>query len=248
MYLILIVAQLSLADSLFAHGMYKEARVEYLREFFFYPEHRENENMRLSFAIASLHVDTLKGFRELKEMMRDIPDMSSGSRTRIARCYIDLGYTDLARTVLRDTDSTRLYGYTYMKEQNMIAARDYFFKLNDRLIVQDIDRFMDTPGKSLRTAMLLSFICPGTGEMYAGNVPLGIKNLLLNAGSIYLMYNALRQKKYIDAVLVFNFLFHRFYVGSLYNAQKTAQETNERAFDGWFDDMQNTYFQDIENP
>ena len=39
---------------------------------------------------------------------------------------------------------------------------------------------------------------------------------------------AIKKKKYVDAVLIFNFLLQRFYLGSLYNARKSVETTNKR--------------------
>jgi hypothetical protein len=233
--------QISLADSFFSHGMYHEARVEYLREFFFDPDLYNNENKRMRFALATLKVDTTRGIREMVELVHDMPEMNSDSKLRIAQQYMSLGYTEYARIVLSGTDSTRMYGYTYLQEGNLTGAREYFLRINDTTIVNDIDRYLDMPRPSLRTATILSLVCPGAGEIYAGNVASGIKNFILNAGSIFLIYNAMRQKKYVDAVLVFNFLFHRFYIGSIYNTQKTVLNYHEHDYEVWMQHMRSTY-------
>jgi hypothetical protein len=245
MFLFLILIHVSLADSLFSHGMYYEARIEYLREFYFYPEQYRDEGKRLRFVLATVKVDTIRGIQEMKKLTRETPELTLNSRLRIAREYIAFGYTSYARDVLHPIDATRMYGYTYLQDDNPMAAREYFFKLGDTALVNDIDRYMRLPRKSMRTATILSLVCPGAGEIYAGDVPLGIKDLILNAGSIFLMYNALRQKKYIDAMLVFNFLFHRFYVGSLYNAKKTVLDSYEDQHGHWIEYMHTTYFQDV---
>lgn len=245
MFLFLILIHVSLADSLFSHDMYYEARIEYLREFYFYPDHIRDEGKQVRFALATVNVDTIRGLQEMKKLIRETPKLSMDSRLRIAREYITLGQTSLARDVLHLTDSTRMYGYTYLHEDNPAAAREYYFKLGDTVLVNDIDRYMRLPRKSLRTATILSLVCPGAGEIYAGNVSLGIKDFILNAGSIFLLYNALRRKKYIDAALVFNFLFHRFYVGSLYNAQKTVLDSYKDQHGQWIEYVHATHFQNI---
>jgi len=246
MLFLYILLQFSLADSLFTHGTFSVARIEYLREFFFYPEIYENEHKRLSFAIATVHHDTLAGVRELDKLV-DLHGMTIKTKLRIAQQFIALGYTGRVRTVLQGMDSIRIYGYTYLYEGDLATAHAHFLKVGDTMIAYDIKQYLDLPKKSFNTATILSLVCPGAGEIYGGNITQGIKDLALNAGSIFLLYNALRQKKYIDAVLVFNLLFHRFYVGSLYNAQKCVLETNKNAYDEWHDYMQRTYFQDLDD-
>jgi hypothetical protein len=245
MFLCVLFAQISLAESLFAHNAYHEARIEYLREFFFYPESYTIETKRLHFTITAIYCDTLEGMHELSKMTNDLPDMSMESKTRIAEQWLALGYPDRARNILEGMDSIRLYGFTHLQEGDLITAHDHFLSVNDTLIAQDISRYLNMPKKSMNTAALLSLVCPGAGEVYAGNTGLGIKDFLLNAGSAFLLYNAIRQKKYIDAVLIFSLLSHRFYIGSLYNAQKTVFEANERKYHEWQEYMRNRYFQSL---
>lgn len=247
MILVCLFLHISLADSLFSDKSFEEARVEYLREFFFSPEAYADEHKRISFALSTLHHDTLAGVHELNKLMIDIPDLSFQTKLRIARQFIALGYTSQARRVLHNMDSIRLYGYTFIQEGDLVSAREHFLDVGDTLIALDIEQYLAMPKKSVNTATLLSVFCPGTGEIYAGNTFLGVKDLLLNAGSIYLLYNALRQKKYVDAVLVFTFLTHRFYTGSLYNAQKTVFEANKCSYEEWRGYMHRTYFQDKKN-
>jgi hypothetical protein len=50
----------------------------------------------------------------------------------------------------------------------------------------------------------------------------------VNAGDTYLIVNAVLQKNYLDAILVYTFLWQRFYAGSMANADRFAKEYNER--------------------
>ena len=245
MVLCFLFLQISLADSLFAHNVYQEARVEYLREFFFDPESYTDEHKRLCFVITTIYCDTLEGMRELSRVMNDLPDISPVLKSHIARQWLTLGYPERARGILEEMDTVRLYGFTYLQEKDLAAAYKHFLTVGDTCIAQDIDRYLNMPKKSMNTAALMSLVCPGAGEIYAGNIGLGIKDFLLNAGSAFLLYNAIRQKKYIDAVLVFSLLSHRFYIGSLHNAQKTVFEANERQYFEWQEYMHDRYFQSL---
>jgi len=166
----MIFCQLTLADSLYDHGHYDLARIEYMREFFFAPQSYNDEGKRLAFSLATLHIDTTAGLYELAKLTQDLPDITETSRITIAKKYIFLNRTFKARQLLEHTQEQRLYGYTYLMEKDLISAYDYFSSINDSTMLSEIALYRDTPKRSLHTATILSLICPGAGEIYAGNV------------------------------------------------------------------------------
>jgi len=243
---LLFFSQLSLADSLFAKNHYDLARIEYKREFFFYPELKTNQEKRLNFGISLIKSDDLKGLREFNNIINDFPDLEPEVKIKMAKCYLDLGDFYQACDLLNQTDEKKLLGFTYLLDDKLFSARDLFITTGDYEISNEINAYISQPQKSMRTATLLSLVCPGAGDVYAGNIKLGIMDFLLNFSSGYLMYNAIKQKKYVDAILVFNFLFQRFYLGSIHNAQKSVEQRNREHRQKWLKQMQNKHFQDID--
>lgn len=243
---LLFFSQFSLADSLFAKNHYDLAQIEYKREFFFYPELKTNQEKRLNFGISLIKSDDLKGLREFNNIINDFPDLEPEVKIKMAKCYLDLGDFYQACDLLNQTDEKKLLGFTYLLDDKLFSARDLFITTGDYEISNEINAYISQPQKSMRTATLLSLVCPGAGDVYAGNIKLGIMDFLLNFGSGYLMYNAIRQKKYVDAILVFNFLFQRFYLGSIHNAQKSVEQRNRKHRQKWLKHMQNKHFQNID--
>lgn len=243
---LLFFSQFSLADSLFAKNHYDLAQIEYKREFFFYPELKTNQEKRLNFGISLIKSDDLKGLREFNNIINDFPDLEPEVKIKMAKCYLDLGDFYQACDLLNQTDEKKLLGFTYLLDDKLFSARDLFITTGDYEISNEINAYISQPQKSMKTATLLSFVCPGAGDVYAGNIKLGIMDFLLNFGSGYLMYNAIKQKKYVDAILVFNFLFQRFYLGSIHNAQKSVEQRNKEHRQKWLKHMQNKHFQDID--
>ncbi len=243
---LLFFSQFSLADSLFAKNHYDLARIEYKREFFFYPELKTNQEKRLNFGISLIKSDDLKGLREFNNIINDFSDLEPEVKIKMAKCYLDLGDFYQACDLLNQTDEKKLLGFTYLLDDKLFSARDLFITTGDYEISNEINAYISQPQKSMRTATLLSLVCPGAGDVYAGNIKLGIMDFLLNFGSGYLMYNAIKQKKYVDAILVFNFLFQRFYLGSIHNAQKSVEQRNREHRQKWLKHMQNKHFQDID--
>lgn len=239
---IALFCQLTLADSLYAHGYYETARIEYLRTFFFHPELGQELGPRLRYAISLFNTDDAKGIEELTNIVDEYPDMTDSIRIEIAQQYIQTNRYYLAIRLLNDTREKKLLGLAYLLDDQILNARNTFTETGDYEIAAQIDEFIKGPKKSGKTAILLSLILPGAGQVYAGDYRRGFMDFSMNLGSAYLLYNAIRQHKYVDASLVFFFLLNRFYLGSLHNAKQSALECNERQHQEWLKTMLNNYF------
>jgi tetratricopeptide (TPR) repeat protein len=233
--LLALLAQLQLADSLYTHDYFEEARVEYLRAFFFYPDLRQDLEARAHYGIALLNINDPEGVSEIRTLLDEHPELSGSIRAEIARQFIRTGRYYLATSLLEDTDEKDLLGLTYLLDGQYSKALATYVEAGNQEMADLIREHLQQPEKSERTAVFLSFIMPGAGEIYAGNYGLGVRDFLLNLGSGYLFYNALRQHKYVDAILVSVFLLNRFYLGSISNAQKSVMEGNEKIRHEWLD-------------
>ncbi len=241
----LLFAQFSLADSLYAHHYYDLAYIEYERVFFFYPALRDSPQKRVQYATSLFHSDQYRGIKEFHNILQKKPDPVPELKIDIARCYLDSGYLHEASELFIQTNEKRLLGYAFLVDNRLYSARDVFDSSGDSVIVDKINTYLEMPKKSPRTAAFLSLLCPGTGEIYGGNAKLGIQDFLLNLGSGYLIYHAMKQKKYIDAVLIFSLLFNRFYIGSINNAQESAHKTNEKSRKIWLEQLKKQHFNDL---
>jgi hypothetical protein len=246
LFLVLTAHAVSLGDSLYEHGHYDLARIEYMREFFFSPALKNDQHKRLRYALSVWHVDPYQGIREFRSLKDDFDTLAPDITVSLAKQYITLEDYTGAWELLIQTDEKPLIGYTLILDNRLASAKALFTAMGKNDIVQDITEFQQMPLKSPGTAGILSAVCPGAGEVYAGNVQQGIKGFLLTAGSGFLIYNAIKQEKYIDALLVFNFLFQRFYLGSIYNARRSARDANLTQRDTWLERMEHTHFSDLE--
>lgn len=242
MIALLLFSQFSLADSLYENGYYELAHIEYERIFFSNPKLKMNPDKRLNNTDALLQFNNAQGIEALQLMKPDFPELEPELNIKMARGFIKRGDYYQARALLKQTEEKKLLGLTYLLDDHPLLAHDVFLNSGDHEIAQEIQLYIRKPKKSPETAVLLSIICPGAGEIYAGNTRLGIMDFLLNLGSGYLMYNALRQKKYVDATLVFTFLFQRFYRGSIYNAQRSALAENEKQRQTWLEHIYYKHF------
>jgi hypothetical protein len=247
MIMLALCGQLFLAESLYVHGVYDLAAVEYQREFFFYPQMRSNIKKRLPYAVSLVKSGNAAGLEELENLSRDFPQLGNDARVSIAKCYIKHGYYYTAADLLSPTGEYGLLGYTMLLDERYAEARDLFAGHGDTALVGDVERYISSPKKSVMKATLLSFVVPGLGQVYAGDARRGIMDFALTAGSAYLLYDAFHDRRYVDASLIFSFLFNRFYVGSISNAQRLALARNEQVKNKWFSDVNAKYFKALDN-
>jgi tetratricopeptide (TPR) repeat protein len=78
-----------------------------------------------------------------------------------------------------------------------------------------------------QAAAVLSYIVPGLGQMYAGNVPTGLNSLLVTGGAATLVGLAVVSGDWPDAIALTYFVFIRFYLGGPYHADRISREKAE---------------------
>ncbi len=240
MMILILFSQFVLAESLFAKRYYDLASIEYQRMFFFDTSAYNNFQLRLNYTIAVLNQDFFKGYEEVEKLFRDFPEIDTESKVILGRESYNLGNYDIAVNILKSTPEKRLLGLSYLfSGQYSNALKE--FQILDGVLAQEIEDFINRPKKSVTRAMLFSSILPGTGEIYAGNVKQGIQDFLLTSLSGFILYNSIKNKKYVDAGIIFSFLFNRFYFGSISNAGRIAQMANEKTEMQWLDYIKNKY-------
>ncbi len=80
---------------------------------------------------------------------------------------------------------------------------------------------------------------PGLGHIYVDEPIRGIWALALNAGIIgFIGYSIYRgytfdRSYYMDALMVYNFFFNRFYTGAGASAERAARQKNEKLLEDW---------------
>lgn len=244
MILFLLFSQFSLADSLYANGYYDPAVIEYKREFFFITDLYKDPPRRLRYAISCLKTNRPKGLEEFEKIIKDFPDLAPASKILMAKYYLDIGNYSSAVNLLTQTPERRLLGFAHLLDGQFAEACTLFVINREYELAGEVAKYIHKPKKFLMTATLLSLICPGAGEIYAGNIKFGFIDFFLNLGTGFLFYDAIKDKRYVDATLISSFLFYRFYFGSLANAQRLAQQRNEKDQEQWLNYIKRTYFED----
>jgi tetratricopeptide (TPR) repeat protein len=116
-------------------------------------------------------------------------------------------------------------GWTYIFADEWDKAGELFAELrNDS--VKNICMEVSSDKYNVTTAKALSYVIPGAGQIYTGHYMSGLLSLGWNALWGYLTVKSFIDERIFDGLVTGNFLWLRFYVGSIQNAEKFAQEEN----------------------
>ncbi len=116
-------------------------------------------------------------------------------------------------------------GWTYIFADEWDKAAAQFAEIkNDSL--QSLCKNVSADKYNVTTAKILSYIIPGAGQFYTGHYFSGILSLGWNVLWGYLTVKAFADERIFDGLIIGNFLWLRFYVGNIQNAEKFAKEDN----------------------
>lgn len=217
-----------LPDTLAVHGSHRLAVIEYQRCFFLDPQIYQDPAVRLRYARAMLATDDIRGMRELIRIEEDFPAWDSATALLKMKYYARNGDHARALDLLDAGSPPSLRAYLLAQNGQYQRALQVFAAVADTGGERIVKSYLDAPRKSPRLALVMSALCPGAGEAYAGSLRMALTDGALTWGSIYLVCSAIRTKRYLDAGLVLSFLFNRFYFGSMNNARELAASYNQR--------------------
>lgn len=155
-----------------------------------------------------------------------------------AVCLINQGNTEYARIILDDFQTrsgagdslSYLLGVSYLKERQLKAADDAFGKIQSPALRDSAAILMRNTSsrklKSPKTALLLSILVPGAGQVYAARPFKGFVSFSLNLSLGYLTYKAFSEDRRLDGFLILYFGLQRFYFGNLEQARQYTAEYN----------------------
>jgi len=257
MILFVLFAQLSLADRLYDAHYYEEAELEYRRTLFYHCSDTLKAHCLERLSLCLEHNEKPEpAIAKVKELIESNTPNREEATLLLTRLYVRHGYYSLARLEIenlvnatrRDSIKTlarRLSGINNIFREKYESAAAAFIEVGDTARARNIDSFAQRPKKSVLGAMLFSSIIPGTGSLYAGNYRLAAIDFAMNAGSAFLLYNAIRKKKTFDAVLVVSFLSARFYTGARNNAASSALDYNEQRRRAWLESLAPSFESDL---
>ncbi|MEO0108381.1 MAG: hypothetical protein ABIK62_04335 [candidate division WOR-3 bacterium] len=117
-----------------------------------------------------------------------------------------------------------------LHEFKFAQAEQHFARAGDSARARACARFSGLPQRDPELASMMSGFIPGLGEVYAGDVKVGIRSFAANALVFGAVLYSLAGRHYVDAALLVTVLGGRFYFGSQQQARDLAEESNRRQF------------------
>jgi len=246
------IQQYRYAEQLYESGDYQAARLEYKRLLFHRPdtEFRDIADYRIaqSYYYQNQPERAEYLFREFLTIHPNSP-FRFRSQFMIGQLHFDAGKYSLARTTLFEllhssTDAEIMAAAHYLRGWCYVYTTDW-----DRAIAElrRVDTFQtDTPygknapqladillektpllHKSPQIAGWLSTFVPGSGQFYVGRVKESILAAALSGTFIYLVADAIRERRYVDGAGI-SLIGWQFYWGNRVEAQRFAAEYNSQ--------------------
>lgn len=232
----------AVAESLYAHKDYYNAATEYERILFYNITTDDSTSAAIKCRLAHCYYET--GERERAEpiishlLERQNRTCGQAQLLRVDYYLREKEYfrakVELSDILLfANNESVKktaycLLGYIALQEHQERDAIKYFTIAQDTFLTNRAEALINTPKKNPSLSQIMSSILPGSGEIYAGKYSLGIWSLFINSACVYGIIHSYQKKQYLDATLIFLFLFTRFYNGSRNNAQYFTVKYNER--------------------
>ncbi len=193
--------------------------------------------------------DYYRAILEYKRAFYLLPDSGSYKYIKddiaysIVKLYEKLHDFDMAEVYLDKIRDRTTENYLFERGLVYFLKKDYdnakrFWKYSDTLtawIALREGRFKDAekvfgkisyPHRVPFIAAFLSGVIPGLGKVYSGRLYDGIYSFILNAGSLYLLYDAKKHNRKAETYL-YSALFLFFYTGNIYGSWIAASKFNE---------------------
>lgn len=234
------------ADNQYGELNYKLAIKEYQRALFF-SNGDKIEYLYKQIANSNFNIhnyDKAAYYYELSYKTSYNDSLKNELLLKKASCYILNENYDLALLELINfSDSLDIYfenrknfyyAVIYFGLEDFEVSKSYFLKIfNDKQLLekQQIELIFDKKknfnNPNPKFAKLISFIVPGSGQLYSGNFKNGLNSLILTSGIAVLGIYIAQYYSVFDAILSTAPWFFRYYVGGAQNSKKIA--LNKRA-------------------
>jgi hypothetical protein len=128
-----------------------------------------------------------------------------------------------------------------MLSGNYKEASASFDKFSGNDTLKKICDSLDNCKYSVSFARGISYILPGSGQIYAGHYFAASMSLAWNALWIYVSAGLFSADKVLEGILTTDLLWLRFYNGNVENAGKFARENNAELHDNLLEYLQNNF-------
>lgn len=247
--------QYRLADSLYKSGKYFEAITEYKRLLFFDAAHKygyeADKKIAECYKAGGKYSDAIfyyhaagritKKKDEIKKLKVEVIKINIlRKNTAAALGLIDELEKDSSFT-FKKNEADLWRGWAAIFNDNWEQASRYFNNIDKNHPLKLMAEKVENDKYSVTLAKLLSVFLPGAGQFYTGNYLSGFLSLGWNFLWGYISVNSFIENRAFDGLMTANFLWLRFYTGSIQNAEKFAVIKNLEITNNAMKFLQNNY-------
>ena len=247
--------QFTYADSLFNSEKYFEAITEYKRLLFFDKSekysYQTNFNIGLSYKYGGKYDEAIKYLR-FSELAAQSDSQHVNSLLQSIRVNILRRTTNNALAMLNElqrdypsyVDSNSIFywrGWAFAMADDWENASLAFGKIDREHPLKELSDRVEDDKYSVTFATLISYILPGSGQIYTSNYFSGLLSLGWNVLWGYLTINAFITDRVLEGILIGGLLWARFYRGNFQNAEKFAIEKNIEISNEAYKYLKNNY-------
>lgn len=247
--------QFEYANKLFESKQYFDAITEYKRLLFFDSQRQyafqANYRIGKSYKAGAKFDEAIKYF-SLANLNSVNNAQKYSAKIEIIKSNILRKTTDRALQILDEmekvdsfstkTDSIYYWrGWAYMFADNWQKASESFGKISQTHELKVLCDGVLNDKVSVTFAKVISYILPGSGQIYTGNYLSGIMSLGYHVLFGYLTINSFVEERVFDGAAVGALLWLRFYRGNLQNTEEFAEEKNIEIANKALRYLQNNY-------
>lgn len=259
--------EIHLADSLFEAGMYSEAITEYYWLIFngAEPNAASDYHFRIGlcysrlgmFDLAIEHADravslaTNDSLTAIRKIDKSLILLASGESQRAAD-ELDEVIAKAPNTAIKSRAGnlrilSEILAGNWKDARRSLESFGYDSREKFARLDSMLSNAANANGKSASMAAILSAVVPGLGQAYCGGWLKAVNALALNGAVGYLTVSTLLAENYAGGTLALLFLFQRYYLGNINQAEKMARQANDRIVDSWRNVILNEYRKTIVN-
>ncbi len=131
--------------------------------------------------------------------------------------------------------------WAYIFNDDWVKGKYYFEKFQFQHELAVLSSRVIKEKYSVTFAKLISYIVPGAGQIYTGNIVSGLMSFAYNFLFGFLTVKAFSEDRFIDGALIGGLLWLRFYRGNVQNSERFVKEKNDLITKKALDYLQNEY-------
>jgi tetratricopeptide (TPR) repeat protein len=243
------------AEFLFNSNQYFDAITEYKRTLFFAEEN--DVSAKVNFRIAQCYkagafFNEAINYFGLAERNSSDSSFLFDIKTKVIRCNIlrrtiaraiqicdDLEHD--SRFVSRFEEINYWRGWAYMFADDWRNASKSFGKYDSQKELKLLCDQVQNDKLSVTFAKVISYILPGSGQIYSGKILSGLLSLTWNLAAGYFTVNAFISNRAFDGIVIGELVWLRFYRGNVENAENFAEQKNIEVANKALEYLQNEY-------